>query len=76
MRFVSTLVLTTAVSLVPASLLAQQGVPINEPYIKGTGQTVPNAGAVAADGIDKNLRRRTPEERRQDRITNGICKGC
>ena len=59
-------------ALSSASAFAQDPGPLRQPYITGTGETVPKPGASHLHKI-KHLNHR---ERRDDKTDSSICKGC
>ena len=59
-------------ALPATSAFAQDPGPLREPFVTGTGQTVPKPGGSHEHKI-KHLNHR---ERRDDKIDSSICKGC
>ncbi len=46
---------------------------VTAPNTTSVGRTMPRPGGT---DVDRNLGRKTPEERKADKMMDGICRGC
>ena len=71
-----TLCATAALAQKPVDETGTGGGPtstVTAPNTSSVGQTLPRPGGT---DVDRNLHRKTPDEKKADRIMDGICKGC
>ena len=82
---VSAVALCALSAAAPATALAQAGTgtgggpasTVTAPNTSAVGRTMPPAGGDAGSATAGDDRRqRTPEQKQDDKITNGICIGC
>lgn len=71
-----TLCSTAALAQKPVDETGTGGGPtstVTAPNTSSVGQTMPRPGG---KDVDRNLDRKTPDEKKADKIMGGICKGC